>query len=692
MVSPDSRIEKYTWIALVASVAAAPLAVAAAPFLERPFMVTVFAYPQNLVLAVGLAVALVLWTAALWVGHTRLVVSRPMIAFAALVVWGAVATFASLQPLRSAFGRSSASLSLIQILMYAALLFLVTQLVDSRERMRVLTWAVMVSGTAVALLGLGQQIFGITVPGLPLDEWVVGRGTATIGNPDHLANFLVLPTIVALVLAVGERPGRARMGALACLGILLAAVTGTLTRGAWVAVAFGAALAAFLLWRNARRAQDRLGNWPLVVAGVCVAAVAVALVASDPADLRSRFATGGQVPATPGASGDAAEASDVFGTLNAASSDRLDLWRTSLRMAGEWPLTGTGPDGYDLGWYGQAVDQRSYGGEIAVARDPHSLYFLLLATIGVPGVLAFLIGVGWAVAYGTRTSRTLTEREPFSGTSLYYVSWFAGTTSLLIALLLAAVSTPILMYAFLGVAVLLRPLAAAPSAENAVSRYGPAGLAILLAVFLAVPTMMTAVSELGMADALREGSLDRAAEHADRTPWNIDVQMQYFHSRAQTVTSLLQSGSPGAPDGAESLVGELQEAETRQPHEFYFPSVRTQILASASQATGDTSYASAAVQAADEALAIMPVSILTRVNKAIALSTLERFEEMADTLEGYWEYEQTSAYPGILYAQALAYSDRPQDAEGVFSALESRFPADAAAIEAARQEVRQELQ
>ncbi len=84
-------------------------------------------------------------------------------------------------------------------------------------------------------------------------------------------------------------------------------------------------------------------------------------------------------------------------------------------------------------------------------------------------------------------------------------------------------------------------------------------------------------------------------------------------------------------------------------------------MRTASEKLGDPSYAEAAVAASDDALAIMPASIPTRVHKALALSDLERYDEMADALEGYWQNELASSYPGILYAQALALSGNTEE-------------------------------
>jgi O-antigen ligase len=76
---------------------------------------------------------------------------------------------------------------------------------------------------------------------------------------------------------------------------------------------------------------------------------------------------------------------------------RVELWRTAGRMAGKDPLTGVGPDGF-----GRAFDTlkserfvRAFGPEL-VATDAHNQFLTVLATTGLPGLLAFSAVVGSA--------------------------------------------------------------------------------------------------------------------------------------------------------------------------------------------------------------------------------------------------------------------------------------------------------
>ncbi len=535
---PDTpTLEQLAWLTLVACIATVPLAISILPGMDLPFAVSVFAFPQTVALAVGLALALVLWAGALWTKQTHLVGSKPLIAFAAFALWSVVATAAGLEPLRSLLGRSVSALSLTHIIMYSVLVFLVMQLVNSQHRMRVLTWSVVVSGTLVALLTLTQQLLGIDIFALPIESWIIDRGFGTIGNPDQLGTFLVLPVMLSLVLAFSEETKNRRVGALACLVVLLAAAIGTLTRGAWIAIFFGGLIAAGLLWKSLR--VTKMTRWPLLVGLVCLATVALALVMSDQTDLASRFV----VPPARRAQ----STGGTLDTINAVSSDRINVWRASMRIVAEKPLVGTGPAAFELGWYPNAIAPSSSGGTGALADDPHSFIIFVLTATGIPGLLAYLVAGLSALGYGVRTTIARVGRGPLSGNGLYYVAWFVAAVALQIALLLAAISTPIVMYTFLSFAVLLLPTAKTPQPHSTwLARQLPAVAAATLALVLVGLVLPNASAEIALARTLRDGSLDRAQEAAASTRWNTDIQRQYYRLRVSRLSAALASGTSSA--------------------------------------------------------------------------------------------------------------------------------------------------
>jgi O-antigen ligase len=679
------RLERCTWYAFLACVALVPLAVSKLPSASLPLTWDVFAFPHNVVLAVGTAVALTLWAATRIARQTELVLSPLLVPFAVFLVWAGLATAAAYEPLRSLFGRSTSSLALINLLAYAALFFLAVQLLDSRRRMRVLTWTTVGSAGVVALIAILQQLFQANVFGLPsIDEWLTGRGFSTIGNPDQLGTFLVLPLVLSVFLFLFEEDALSRAAAGFCVALFATVVTGTLTRGAWVGAVAGAMAAAVLLTLSQLTPDQRRRAW--LALGVGIAGILVALAASNSTDLATRFATSS--PASPSPA--AATADSAIARANAVSSDRINVWRSALRIVADRPLTGTGPAAFELGWYPNAIVSASNRGDVAIADDPHSLPVYVVATLGIPGLLAYVVACSWVLVFAARTSIALARSGPLTGKATYYAAWFAAACGLQVALLVGAVTTPIALYAFVSLAVLLRPSARSATERDSDSLLRPVsaataaalGLALLVAVY---PSLS---AEIALARTRRGVPIETAESAVHRVPWDMTVQWAYFGLKTSKVNSLLTASAPGAEAAVKNLAAELARVGANQPFEFYYPSMRVQLLAEASSRLGKRDYAEAAVGAADEALAIMPASVVTRVNKARALGDLGHYKEMADALAGYWEYESTSAYPGILYAQALALSGDEQRADDVFSLLLATFPTDGAAIEAAKQQVK----
>jgi hypothetical protein len=424
-----------------------------------------------------------------------------------------------------------------------------------------------------------------------------------------------------------------------------------------------------------KQTKNGQGSRPLGLLAALLLGIALSIAASDATDLASRF----EVRPPP-----ALQEPGALDAVNRVSSDRLRLWRSALDITRSDPLTGVGPASYTLGWYRVAPVEG--GGAVAVTDDPHSLFLLVLATMGIPGFIVYAWGVVAVLVYSTRASLGLIKRGTLPTQGIHYLAWFIATLSLHVALLVGAVSSPIVMYAFLGYAMLMLPSLKHGESDRAqtFARLAAIG-ALLLAIGLPAALAPTLKSEIALARSLSGNDLNRARGIVESTGWNIDLAKQYYRLRVLRMNSAVDSGASTATEQVAVLDAELSRAGERAPHEYYYPSVRTQILARARERFPG-SYAEETIAAADEALAIMPNSLFIRVNKALALSELGRFEEMAAALEGFWEHDLVSSYPGIIYAQALAYSDKPEQAEAVFLELVTRFPAEADTIDAIREE------
>jgi len=660
-----SVADRYAWIALLSTIAVVPLAVAA-PGIAPISVVNSFLFPQNLVLAFGVMVAVALWTWGQWSERSEINYSILLLPGAVLLAWSCVSTLVAVDPARSLFGASTSPMALTRIVTYSLLFFVTIQLLSSPGRLRALTRVVVISSTVVAVVALLQQLLSIDILAVTTQSpWYLDRGFSTLGNPDFLGTFLVIPAVLAGVCLLYERDRRWRVVYLVATVCTLSAAVGTLTRGAWIALFAGAVIATVLAWSGVgdMHARRRL----LLAGAACVLALAIASTGTDLQRVSSRFSTTVQTGSQ----------SSAVDTVNAASSGRIDIWTAALLGVRARPLMGTGPGAFEFAWFENAKRPTSIGGAADTESDPHSLPVFLAVTTGVPGLLAYLALVVMVLVFGLKSAwkRRATASET-AGTS-YYTAWVVASCALQIALLVAAVTTPIIMYAFLGLAIVARPHTSPRHAPSWTLDWRVvSATAALLGVAAALPLIPQMRAETAIAQAAESGPTAKTQRAAMAVRWDIGLQRAYFRVQSAGLAALFERKDPTAQSELDRIVTELRTIETEQTHEVYYPAIQAQLLADGSKFLGDPALAEAAVEAADRALVIMPASIPVRVNKALALGDLRRFDEMAQALSGYWENETVSSYPGVLYAQALALSGDAEGAWRVFDRLEEKFPKD----------------
>jgi len=203
------------------------------------------------------------------------------------------------------------------------------------------------------------------------------RGRAHFETPNTLATVLNLALVPALYLiAAGVR--RAALVALAV--VLAAGIAATLSRGGFLALAFGL-LAASMLARRARIALDSRG----VATAVLVLAAGWALAAAAPL-------AGQWLPAGSGGGAPAA-AHDLIGATGASYASRSELYGLAASgLEGHWGL-GIGYLGFNalLEAGRQAVP--SYGTE-NVTYFAHNDYLQTLVELGLPGLAIFVSMIG----------------------------------------------------------------------------------------------------------------------------------------------------------------------------------------------------------------------------------------------------------------------------------------------------------
>jgi O-antigen ligase len=244
------------------------------------------------------------------------------------------------------------------------------------SHIRSLLRAVALGGIMAALYGI-LQYFGWD-PWQPAaayrageDVFTIVRSPSTLGHADYFATYLVHVVFFGVALALVEQRGFWKAGgiAAAALGVMAIVLSGT--RGAALGLLIGAALL-IVRMRPAFGARQFVSAFVILVAAIAFYASPVG------ARLRARV---------------------HWSLEDTRGGARLWLWRDSLRMAEERPLTGYGPDNF------LSEFPRFQSIELARAypdfyhESPHNIFLDALTTQGALGMLglAGLVVAGlWA--------------------------------------------------------------------------------------------------------------------------------------------------------------------------------------------------------------------------------------------------------------------------------------------------------
>lgn len=188
--------------------------------------------------------------------------------------------------------------------------------------------------------------------------------------------------------AVGRRTGRRAAGlrAIAALATAVAMVALLLTasRGAWIGLAAGGAVAGFLAWRRRQNWWQRAVKTHTIHDGGLLAAAALALAGLFWAAV-----------ALPGFD-------RLFGGITAAGGaavSRASLWRDMLALAGDYPFTGGGLGSVMMldATYVRLL-------HVGFISHAHNLFLQIALEQGLPGLAAFvsLLGIAfWRLLDGT---------------------------------------------------------------------------------------------------------------------------------------------------------------------------------------------------------------------------------------------------------------------------------------------------
>lgn len=608
-----ATFQRLSWIFLLAAVAAVPTVVGTVPFGPQ-LTLSPFNAPAAVLLCTLAGLSALAGAVATLGGISRVRYHPLLVALGVLLLLVVAATVASLDPAYSLYGDGDDLNGLLVYLACGLLVIAVMMNCTSSSRLRAVTSTVIYSGLFVAGVALLQQLIGVdpynTVLSTDMSElgWLIHQGASTLGNPNFTGNYLVVPAVLASYRALfpGNGDRQATIDRVAAIALLLALVL-TLTRGAWLGVGVGLVLMLAIMRKRSEQAV-RLPR-AAIVAGML--AIVFLLLFAGPELWRRvmELVSGGRH----------------------GLGGRTLVWGEAIDIIKAHPFLGVGPAAFRLGWYAIRDIAGLQVGAGAIASDAHSYPLMLAATAGVPAVLsAIALFVGTLVQAGRRVWNAST-RVPGD-----YLAWLAAVAALAVSLLGAMMTTPLLMLAFLGVGVLLAPLAR--PVEHRVSSFSAC---VLTGVVALACIMGGTVQGVAHRSALRALTVSPAAVHevADAPPWSgyagsVAVQLEG--------EQILQATATSDPETVSRALAEMYEPfVARHPNDYEFPQWWATQLLIAGDLHDEPALLEQGLQVSEDALALYPNSLVLRTNRARALLDLGQPDAAAAELRGFEDADPT---------------------------------------------------
>lgn len=274
-----------------------------------------------------------------------------LLLFGVFLIWTCLTTVFALEHVRT-------NELLLRTLKTGALVAVVAVLVNSKARIQAVIWTIALSlgyfaakgGGFVILSGGSHRVFG------PENSMIEDN------NSLGLALVMLLPLLI--YLRSTSQLNYVRHGVLVLIALTIAAIVGTYSRGALLALG---ALVVFMALRSR--------------AGILFLGLGAAAVVAAPSVMPAAWL-------------------ERMSSINSADEDasfmgRVEAWRTSFHIATE-RLTGGGFSSIEHDWIVQAY---STVGGLPKGRAAHSIYFQVLGDHGFIGLALFLAMIAGALFY-----------------------------------------------------------------------------------------------------------------------------------------------------------------------------------------------------------------------------------------------------------------------------------------------------
>lgn len=272
-------------------------------------------------------------------------VNRFILLYAAIYLG---ATFTSVTPRGSLFHG---------VLMVFFILFalVVENNLTSWKQVEGLVFVMVLVGGGVALLGIGQYVFGVSGASAWLDsdmfDSISTRVYSTLQNPNVLAEYLLLIIPLGGAMLLSARDNRVRAVTFVCCGLMCLCMVLTFSRGGWLGLLLAGGIFVVLL-------KPRLM--------LLLPFALIVLYFALPETVINRFVSIGDLQ-------------------DGSTSYRVSIWMGTLAMLKDYWLCGVGP-----GTAAFNLVYPAYSYNTATAQHGHNLYLQILCDGGVCAFVVFV--------------------------------------------------------------------------------------------------------------------------------------------------------------------------------------------------------------------------------------------------------------------------------------------------------------
>jgi len=665
-----STSHKVAWIALHILVFAVPLAMSNANWLTR-FGLEAFALPLTydqfdivkvFVMRACALVGIGAWSLGFFLRGGKLRRTKADWLVVGVLGWVLLTCFTSISFATSFFGKYRRFEGFLSFLVYAAVYFLVVQLVDRPSRIRSIAHTLVVSGSIVSFYGV-LQFFGADPvnwgSNLPFE---FNRAFSTFGNPDLLGGFLVFVLPLALALALTER------------------------RLVWRAVYWGVFVLTAFCWGAAFVRGAWIGGTVAIVA--LIAGAVMARVPWGAVDWTAAGSLGffgaGFVAWSLRSSNEVlniwTRIQSIFKFNEGSALTRFEIWQAALQAIKERPIFGFGADTFRLVFpHTKPLAYTRDAGYLSVADNVHNYPLQLAAGIGVVGFLLLYGFFGWALYLGFPNAFSKGKGIE----RLIVTGFWAAALGYIVHLMFGLSVTGSSVFLWLSLGMILAPTAR--TVEVSPKAWGTV-------VALSIIAVVTAASVYNVAYIVADNYYLKGQFRMDANsdpvaaiktaialnPYNDMYRSQLGSAYRDQMLGWIQQAQTeqqGGKDPGNSLEQaknsfQLAERAFLDVIGFVPTEYDNYVFLTAMYNQGgtyfDPAYFEQAVEIADKGIEVEPYGPAIRFHKSLALYNQGKLEEVVKVLESTITMDPRYTDPMLVLADAYKRLNRLEDAKKLY--------------------------